>query len=97
MKKVLLLAALFVVGCTYYTEKQSEALSQNVYAANDSLNKARVDLAYYYRPYPLFYIILLNSVKGNVRPNAIAKSSPRPIAVTFFSSSVLILVGVCRG
>jgi len=48
MKKILLLTALFVTGCTYYTEKQSEALSQNVYATNDSLNKARVDLAYYY-------------------------------------------------
>jgi len=48
MKKILLLSALLVAGCTYYTEKQSEALSQNVYATNDSLNKARVDLAYYY-------------------------------------------------
>jgi len=48
MKKILLIAALLITGCTYYTEKQSEALSQNVYAANDSLNKARVDLAYYY-------------------------------------------------
>jgi translation initiation factor 1 (eIF-1/SUI1) len=48
MKKILLLSVLLVAGCTYYTEKQSEALSQNVYAANDSLNKARVDLAYYY-------------------------------------------------
>jgi len=48
MNKILLLSALLVVGCTYYTEKQSEALSQNVYATNDSLNKARVDLAYYY-------------------------------------------------
>lgn len=48
MKKILLLSTLLVVGCTYYTEKQSEALSQNVYATNDSLNKARVDLAYYY-------------------------------------------------
>jgi hypothetical protein len=48
MKKILLLSALLITGCTYYTEKQSEALSQNVYATNDSLNKARVDLAYYY-------------------------------------------------
>jgi hypothetical protein len=48
MNKILLLSVLLVVGCTYYTEKQSEALSQNVYATNDSLNKARVDLAYYY-------------------------------------------------
>jgi hypothetical protein len=48
MKKILLLSALLITGCTVYTEKQSEALSQNVYATNDSLNKARVDLAYYY-------------------------------------------------
>jgi hypothetical protein len=48
MKKILLLSTLLIVGCTYYTEKQSEALSQNVYATNDSLDKARVDLAYYY-------------------------------------------------
>ena len=48
MKKILLLSVLLISGCTYYTEKQSEALSQNVYATNDSLNKARVDLAYYY-------------------------------------------------
>jgi translation initiation factor 1 (eIF-1/SUI1) len=39
---------MLIAGCTYYTEKQSETLSQNVYAANDSLNNARVDLAYYY-------------------------------------------------
>jgi len=48
MRRILLLATLLIAGCTYYTEKQSEALSQNVYATNDSLNKARVDLAYYY-------------------------------------------------
>jgi len=48
MKKVLLISVLFIAGCTVYTEKQSEALSQNAYATNDSLNKARVDLAYYY-------------------------------------------------
>ena len=50
MKRFLLLAAAvtLLVSCTYYTEKQSEALSQNVYATSDSLNKKRVDLAYYY-------------------------------------------------
>lgn len=37
-----------LASCTYYTEKQSEALSQNVYATSDSLNNKRVDLAYYY-------------------------------------------------
>jgi hypothetical protein len=39
---------LLLCSCTVYTEKQSEALSQNVYAANDSLNTARIDLAEYY-------------------------------------------------
>jgi hypothetical protein len=48
MKKACLLFALLLTGCTVYTEKQSEALSQNVYATSDSLNVARVDLAYYY-------------------------------------------------
>ena len=48
MKKTLLLSTLFLTSCTVYTEKQSEALSQNVYATSDSLNMARVDLAYYY-------------------------------------------------
>ena len=50
MKKIILLALSlsFLSSCTVYTEKQSETLSQNAYATNDSLNKARVDLAYYY-------------------------------------------------
>jgi len=48
MRKILLFAMLCIAGCTVYTEKQSEALSQNVYATNDSVNNGRVDLAYYY-------------------------------------------------
>jgi len=48
MKKALILSALFLASCTLYTEKQTEALSQNVYATSDSLIKKRVDLAYYY-------------------------------------------------
>jgi hypothetical protein len=48
MKKLFILATLLLVSCTLYTEKQSEAVSQNVYATNDSLGKARVDLAYFY-------------------------------------------------
>lgn len=48
MKKLFILTTLLLVSCTVYTEKQSEALSQNVYATNDSVNKGRVDLAYYY-------------------------------------------------
>jgi len=50
MKKITLLALsmCFLSSCTVYTEKQSEALSQNVYATSDSVNKGRIDLAYYY-------------------------------------------------
>jgi hypothetical protein len=35
----------FISSCTIYTEKQSEAISQAVYATKDSLDKARIDLA----------------------------------------------------
>ena len=38
----------FLCSCTVYTEKTSQALSRNVHAAYDSLQQARVDLAYYY-------------------------------------------------
>ena len=50
MKRILILTGFvaLLASCTYYTEKQSEALSQNVYATSDSLIKKRVDLAYYY-------------------------------------------------
>lgn len=39
------LSILFLVSCTVYTEKQSEALSQSVYATKDSIDYARIDLA----------------------------------------------------
>jgi hypothetical protein len=32
-------------GCTVYTEKQTEAVSQSVYATKDSIDVARIDLA----------------------------------------------------
>jgi len=45
----LIFCTLFIFSsCTVYTEKQSEAVSQNVYAANDAISKARVDLAQFY-------------------------------------------------
>jgi hypothetical protein len=37
-------AILYLNSCTVYTEKQSEALSQTVYASKDSLEAARIDL-----------------------------------------------------
>jgi hypothetical protein len=48
MKKLLLLT-LFLTGCApKFIEKQSEPLKQAVYGVNDSLDKGRVDLAWYY-------------------------------------------------
>jgi hypothetical protein len=44
MKKILLLTLLFT-GCTVYTEKQSEVVSQSVYATKDSISDGRIDLA----------------------------------------------------
>ena len=35
-------------GCTVYTEKQSEAASQTVYATKDAIDNARIDLAEQY-------------------------------------------------
>jgi hypothetical protein len=46
--KRLALACMLLMGCTVYTEKQTETLSQNVYATYDSLESARIDLATYY-------------------------------------------------
>jgi hypothetical protein len=48
MKKILVLITLIIAGCTVYTEKQSEAVSQNTYAINSSLAKERVDLTWFY-------------------------------------------------
>jgi hypothetical protein len=48
-KKIILLAALFLTACTpRYIEKQSEPLKQSVYGVNDSLDRGRIDLAWYY-------------------------------------------------
>jgi hypothetical protein len=41
----LLSFSFFLNSCTVYTEKQSEAISQTVYATKDSLDNARFDLA----------------------------------------------------
>lgn len=46
IKAFLLLGlALIATSCTVYTEKQSEALSSSIYAAKDSMDVARIDLA----------------------------------------------------
>jgi hypothetical protein len=55
--KSILFATIFLLGgCTVYTEKQSEAVSQNVYATNDSINSGRIDLATFYSAEVLKFI-----------------------------------------
>ena len=39
------LSVFLLGGCTVYTEKQTEAVSQSVYATKDSIDLARIDLA----------------------------------------------------
>lgn len=49
MKKIAILFCLFLTSCSpRYIEKQSEPLKQAVYGVNDSLDKGRIDLAWYY-------------------------------------------------
>jgi hypothetical protein len=48
-KTSILLLSLFLVGCApKFIEKQSEPLKQAVYGVNDSLDKGRIDLAWFY-------------------------------------------------
>lgn len=42
---LIIFSLLFFNGCTVYTEKQTEAVSQSVYATKDSIDLARIDLA----------------------------------------------------
>ena len=42
---IIFASVLFLASCTVYTEKQSQALSRAVYAAKESFEKARIDLA----------------------------------------------------
>jgi len=48
MKKFLLLTLILTSCAPKFVEKQSEPLKQAVYGVNDSLDKGRIDLAWYY-------------------------------------------------
>jgi hypothetical protein len=102
MKTFLLAACLFISGCTYYTEKQSEALSQNVYAANESLSKARVDLAYFYSNETTKFVnppknpIKINSIyqAGDVVKNSKEAGKTRVVIVPdIYRNDKVIVVG----
>jgi hypothetical protein len=49
LKSILFLLFILISGCApKFIEKQSEPLKQAVYGVNDSLDKGRIDLAWYY-------------------------------------------------
>ena len=102
MRKLLLLIALFTTSCTVYTEKQSEAVSQNVYATNDALGKARVDLAYFYSNETTKFIkppkrpIKISSIyeAGKVVQNAPAGERTRVVIVPdAYKNDKVVVVG----
>jgi hypothetical protein len=102
MKKLILLSTLFLVSCTIYTEKQSEAVSQNVYATNDSLGKAIVDLAYFYSNETTKFIkppkhpIKINAIyeAGDVVKNAKTADKTRVVIVPdVYRNDKVVVVG----
>lgn len=76
--------SLCLFSCTVYTEKQSEAISQTVYATKDSLDKARVDLADEYASQATRLIkppkkrVQIESVYKQTIPVLASQSKPTP-------------------
>lgn len=87
MKKfILLFSAIFLFnGCTVYTEKQSEAVSQSVYATKDSIDLARIDLA---ESYINETTKLINPPKKRIPINAIYQ---KPIKVGDSDQRIVIV------
>jgi hypothetical protein len=89
MKKILLATlTLLLASCTIYTEKQSEALSQNAYAANDSLKLSRVDLAYDYSD---LVTQIVKAPKHRIDIKSIVENSTDTITNTSTNKQVVLL------
>ncbi|NBX75210.1 MAG: hypothetical protein EBQ92_01485 [Proteobacteria bacterium] len=84
MKKILLLS-LFLTSCTFYTEKQTEAVSQSVYATKDSIDLARIDLA---ESYINQTTRLINPPKNRIQISAIYQ---KPIQVNDSKQRIVIV------
>jgi hypothetical protein len=83
---VLLFCSLFIFsGCTVYTEKQTEAVSQSVYATKDSIDLARIDLA---DSYINETIKLINPPKKRLPVNAIYQ---KPVKVGDSDQRIVIV------
>lgn len=87
MKKLAFLFAIafLVNGCTVYTEKQTEAVSQSVYATKDSIDLARIDLA---ESYINETTKLINPPKKRIQINAVYQ---KPIQVNDSKQRIVIV------
>jgi hypothetical protein len=95
---LLLLVSLCVTSCTVYTEKQSEALSQAVYLADDSFEAGRFDVTDFAIdqavrivkvPKTRQKVEVITSPSENTKPNIKDKS---PIATPPYDGKRVILV-----
>jgi len=84
MKRFLLIS-LFLTSCTVYTEKQTEAVSQSVYATKDSIDLARIDLA---ESYINETTKLINPPKKRIEISAIYQ---KPIQVNDSKQRIVIV------
>jgi len=87
MNKIIgLFAVIFLIsGCTVYTEKQTEAVSQSVYATKDSIDLARIDLA---ESYINETTKLINPPKKRIEISAIYQ---KPIQVNDSKQRIVIV------
>lgn len=72
-------------GCTVYTEKQTEAVSQSVYATKDSIDLARIDLA---ESYINETVKLINPPKKRIQISAVYQ---KPIQVNDSKQRIVIV------
>ena len=83
---ILIILSIFVLsGCTVYTEKQTEAVSQSVYATKDSIDLARIDLA---ESYINETVKLINPPKKRIGISAIYQN---PIQVNDSKQRIVIV------
>ena len=84
--------ALLFSGCDVYTEKQSEAVSRNVYATNESISKARVDLAQFYSNETTRFI---KPPKSPIKINSISNKDKSRVVVVpkQYGNDKVIVVG----
>jgi len=87
MNKIIgLFAVIFLIsGCTVYTEKQTESVSQSVYATKDSIDLARIDLA---ESYINETTKLINPPKKRIEISAIYQ---KPIQVNDSKQRIVIV------